>query len=211
MSARPTLPREGASGPSCWRRACADAGIPLTLRRQPGYDHSYYFISTFMADHVALACGAARMNWIGRGAAGRRRPGRRGADRDRARLEAAEQKPGTRVAGVRTFSMLGLGGGIAGLLGALGQPLVAAALAVGAVAMLVIAYAPRAQEPARCDQRRRRAGDPRDRLPRRHRQRRAGHRLRRDRRRAAGHARRAARLRRPARRATTSRRSPDMR
>ena len=32
--------------------ACADAGIPLTLRRQPGYDHSYYFISTFMADHV---------------------------------------------------------------------------------------------------------------------------------------------------------------
>ena len=33
--------------------ACADAGIPLTLRRQAGYDHSYYFISTFMADHVA--------------------------------------------------------------------------------------------------------------------------------------------------------------
>ena len=32
--------------------ACRDAGIPLTLRRQPGYDHSYYFISTFMADHV---------------------------------------------------------------------------------------------------------------------------------------------------------------
>ena len=32
--------------------ACADAGIPLTLRRQPGYDHSYYFISTFMAEHV---------------------------------------------------------------------------------------------------------------------------------------------------------------
>ena len=33
--------------------ACAEAGIPLTLRRQAGYDHSYYFISTFMADHVA--------------------------------------------------------------------------------------------------------------------------------------------------------------
>ena len=32
--------------------ACRDAGISLTLRRQPGYDHSYYFISTFMADHV---------------------------------------------------------------------------------------------------------------------------------------------------------------
>jgi S-formylglutathione hydrolase len=32
--------------------ACRAAGIPLTLRRQPGYDHSYYFISTFMADHL---------------------------------------------------------------------------------------------------------------------------------------------------------------
>jgi len=32
--------------------ACLDAGIALTLRRQPGYDHSYFFISTFMADHV---------------------------------------------------------------------------------------------------------------------------------------------------------------
>jgi uncharacterized membrane protein (DUF4010 family) len=53
-----------------------------------------------------------------------------------------EQKPGTRVAGVRTFSMLGLGGGIAGLIGALGQPLVAAALAAGAVAIMVVAYAP---------------------------------------------------------------------
>ncbi len=32
--------------------ACAQAGIPLTLRLQPGYDHSYYFISSFMADHL---------------------------------------------------------------------------------------------------------------------------------------------------------------
>jgi S-formylglutathione hydrolase len=32
--------------------ACAKAGIALTLRLQPGYDHSYYFISTFMADHL---------------------------------------------------------------------------------------------------------------------------------------------------------------
>ncbi|GGD11497.1 S-formylglutathione hydrolase [Aureimonas glaciei] len=32
--------------------ACAEAGIALTLRRQPGYDHSYYFISTFMEDHL---------------------------------------------------------------------------------------------------------------------------------------------------------------
>jgi S-formylglutathione hydrolase len=33
--------------------ACAAAGQPLTLRRQPGYDHSYYFISSFLADHLA--------------------------------------------------------------------------------------------------------------------------------------------------------------
>ncbi|WP_029006553.1 S-formylglutathione hydrolase [Azorhizobium doebereinerae] len=33
--------------------ACADAGIPLTLHMREGYDHSYFFISTFMPDHVA--------------------------------------------------------------------------------------------------------------------------------------------------------------
>ena len=38
--------------PELLERACADAGIDLTLRMQPGYDHSYYFISTFMADHL---------------------------------------------------------------------------------------------------------------------------------------------------------------
>jgi S-formylglutathione hydrolase len=38
--------------PELLERACADAGIALQLRRQPGYDHSYYFISTFMADHL---------------------------------------------------------------------------------------------------------------------------------------------------------------
>jgi S-formylglutathione hydrolase len=38
--------------PDLLERACAGAGIPLILRMQPGYDHSYYFISTFMADHL---------------------------------------------------------------------------------------------------------------------------------------------------------------
>ncbi|MBV9882802.1 MAG: S-formylglutathione hydrolase [Sphingomonadaceae bacterium] len=38
--------------PELLEAACAKARIPLTLRRQPGYDHSYYFISTFMADHL---------------------------------------------------------------------------------------------------------------------------------------------------------------
>ena len=51
-----------------------------------------------------------------------------------------DEKPGTRVAGVRTFTMLGLGGGIAGLLGSIGYGAVAAAIAVGMVAILVTAY-----------------------------------------------------------------------
>ena len=38
--------------PELLKAACEKANIPLTLRRQPGYDHSYYFISTFMADHL---------------------------------------------------------------------------------------------------------------------------------------------------------------
>jgi S-formylglutathione hydrolase len=38
--------------PELLRDACAAAGIPLELRMQPGYDHSYHFISTFMADHL---------------------------------------------------------------------------------------------------------------------------------------------------------------
>lgn len=32
--------------------ACEAAGQKATIRMQPGYDHSYYFISTFMADHL---------------------------------------------------------------------------------------------------------------------------------------------------------------
>jgi S-formylglutathione hydrolase len=38
--------------PQLLAEACERAGIPLTLRMQEGYDHSYYFISTFMEDHV---------------------------------------------------------------------------------------------------------------------------------------------------------------
>lgn len=39
--------------PWSFESACANAGIPLTLRMQDGYDHSYYFVSTFMPDHIA--------------------------------------------------------------------------------------------------------------------------------------------------------------
>ena len=38
--------------PELLEQACSKASIPLLLRRQPGYDHSYYFVSTFMADHL---------------------------------------------------------------------------------------------------------------------------------------------------------------
>jgi S-formylglutathione hydrolase len=39
--------------PERLRAACAAANHPLTLRIQPGYDHSYYFIASFMANHFA--------------------------------------------------------------------------------------------------------------------------------------------------------------
>lgn len=38
--------------PHLLEQACAQAGQPLTLRRHAGYDHGYYFISTFIADHL---------------------------------------------------------------------------------------------------------------------------------------------------------------
>lgn len=38
--------------PHLLEAACAKAGQPLTLRRHAGYDHGYYFISTFMEDHL---------------------------------------------------------------------------------------------------------------------------------------------------------------
>ncbi len=40
--------------PEAFEQACRQAGQPLTLRRHAGYDHGYYFIATFMADHLAF-------------------------------------------------------------------------------------------------------------------------------------------------------------
>jgi S-formylglutathione hydrolase len=47
--------------PHLLEHACAQAGQPLQLRRHEGYDHGYYFIATFMEDHLrhhaaALGC-----------------------------------------------------------------------------------------------------------------------------------------------------------
>ncbi|HEY9694892.1 MAG TPA: S-formylglutathione hydrolase [Oculatellaceae cyanobacterium] len=39
--------------PDVFAQACAEVNYPLTLRKQPGYDHSYYFIASFMSDHFA--------------------------------------------------------------------------------------------------------------------------------------------------------------
>ena len=39
--------------PELLQAACAEAGHPLQLRLQPGYDHSYYFIESFIGEHIA--------------------------------------------------------------------------------------------------------------------------------------------------------------
>ena len=39
--------------PGLLAEACGKANIPLTLNMRDGYDHSYYFISSFLADHIA--------------------------------------------------------------------------------------------------------------------------------------------------------------
>ena len=38
--------------PGVFEAACAEAGQPLEFRRHEGYDHGYYFISTFVEDHI---------------------------------------------------------------------------------------------------------------------------------------------------------------
>ena len=38
--------------PEVFEAACKEAGQPLILRMQPGYDHGYFFIASFMADHL---------------------------------------------------------------------------------------------------------------------------------------------------------------
>ncbi len=57
---RPILVDQGAADkflaeqlyPDVFADACRESGTHLTLRVHPGYDHGYYFISTFMEDHI---------------------------------------------------------------------------------------------------------------------------------------------------------------
>lgn len=44
---------QGQLKPELFQVAASAAGYPLTLRLQPGYDHSYYFIASFIGQHVA--------------------------------------------------------------------------------------------------------------------------------------------------------------
>ncbi|MGC1309078.1 MAG: S-formylglutathione hydrolase [Phormidesmis sp.] len=43
---------QGQLLPEVFESACEQSAQPLTLRRHVGYDHSYYFIASFMGDHI---------------------------------------------------------------------------------------------------------------------------------------------------------------
>ncbi|RPD85478.1 S-formylglutathione hydrolase [Luteimonas sp. 100069] len=51
---------EGQLKPQVLRAACEAAGHPLELRMRPGYDHSYYFIASFIGEHIAHHARALR-------------------------------------------------------------------------------------------------------------------------------------------------------
>ena len=39
--------------PELLRKVCEETGHPLTLNLRPGHDHSYYFIASFIGEHMA--------------------------------------------------------------------------------------------------------------------------------------------------------------
>lgn len=43
--------------PELLREASAEAGYPMTIRLQPGYDHSYFFIASFIGEHLDFHAG----------------------------------------------------------------------------------------------------------------------------------------------------------
>lgn len=51
---------DGQLKPQLLRDACDRAGYPLRLRMRPGYDHSYYFIASFIGEHIAHHAAALR-------------------------------------------------------------------------------------------------------------------------------------------------------
>ena len=53
--------------PELLQAACDHAGHPLRLRLQPGYDHSYYFIASFIGEHIAYHARAGELSDGARG------------------------------------------------------------------------------------------------------------------------------------------------
>jgi S-formylglutathione hydrolase len=51
--------------PEAFEAACAKVGQPLTLRRHAGYDHGYYFIQSFVGEHLAHHAQALGAHWEG--------------------------------------------------------------------------------------------------------------------------------------------------
>ncbi|WP_337053502.1 S-formylglutathione hydrolase [Pseudoxanthomonas sp. USHLN014] len=51
---------EGQLKPQLFTQAAAEVGYPITLRMQPGYDHSYYFMASFIGEHIAFHAAALR-------------------------------------------------------------------------------------------------------------------------------------------------------
>jgi len=49
--------------PQLLQAACETAGHPLTLRLQPGHDHSYYFIASFIGEHMAHHAAALKSQY----------------------------------------------------------------------------------------------------------------------------------------------------
>ncbi|WP_379654564.1 S-formylglutathione hydrolase [Pseudoxanthomonas sp. UC19_8] len=51
---------EGQLKPQLFAQAAAEVGYPITFRMQPGYDHSYYFMASFIGEHIAFHAAALR-------------------------------------------------------------------------------------------------------------------------------------------------------
>ena len=44
--------KDGQLLPENFIDACREGNVPVMLRMQEGYDHSYYFIASFMSEHI---------------------------------------------------------------------------------------------------------------------------------------------------------------
>ena len=54
---------QGQLLPDALRQACEQSGQALSLREQAGYDHSYYFVASFIGEHIAHQRGGVVGGW----------------------------------------------------------------------------------------------------------------------------------------------------